>query len=338
MTRRGVTCLRSTRCATRAVPAGVHRRAARQRGTRPRRGAVAYMVEIFVADHAVHRRLRPPRVVARARDSALSSPTVQAAAGSSSTNWMPRGSRSSARRSPAIARARWRAANRPIPAPRGESSSLTNGSKIRSRHSAGMPGPSSVIARYARPSSYASRRCRSCRPAARTWTRSRAGSRAAGGACSGEAERPQRPLEKVDRQAVPAEHRRQLAGRLLDHRREVERHQRAGSAGARAGSPGWSRPSGPADRPAPARSVSQCGASAARSPCTRAPPSSSTYARTTASGVRSAWVTTATRFARASSMARRLSSCASASRCSRCARRCLRAAPPASRGSRHRAA
>ena len=37
-----------------------------------------------------------------------------------------------------------------MPAPRGESSRRTNGSKMRSRHSAGMPGPSSVIARNAR--------------------------------------------------------------------------------------------------------------------------------------------------------------------------------------------
>lgn len=75
------------------------------------------------------------------------------AAASSSTKGLPAGSRSSTRRLPFIVRPGRRAASRPIPAPRGESSNRTNGSKTLSLQEAEMPGPSSVTARYARESS-----------------------------------------------------------------------------------------------------------------------------------------------------------------------------------------
>ena len=87
-------------------------------------------------------RVRPE--AARACPDVLRAPGVEHELGAAS------GSRSSTRSSPPIERARWRAANRPIPAPRGESSRRTKGSKMRSRHSAGMPGPV-VRDREARP-------------------------------------------------------------------------------------------------------------------------------------------------------------------------------------------
>ena len=129
---------------------------------------------------------------------------------------------------------------------------------------------------------------------------------------------------------VAAEDRRQLARRLVDRGGEVERDDRSRvrRQHAQAGEDRVDRLVEPVDllqrgcAPKPAASAAS-GSTASRRRA--APPSSSTYARTTASGVRSACVTTATRLARASSIARRLSIWASASRCSR-----LRSTMPAS--------
>ena len=199
--------------------------------------------------------------------------------------------------------------------------------------SAGMPGPSSVTASNTRPPSRQPRI--SIRPP----------SRGVLGAVLeqvfeqppeqvGRGDRRERPLGERDVELVAAEDRGQRGHRRLGHGRDVGRPS-DGRVLARTRRPARIESTIPSSR-STWRSASSCQRRCLAPPVAGLRPMSSRRARTTASGVRSSWVTIVASRARASSIARRLSPGPRPRAGGGPSRRSRRAGPRASRGSGHR--